>query len=338
MRPSGRRTSRIKAYEPSAILAFIQMSFHRTCMNNVLLSNLSNYRIGGAAEILCRARDRDDVVYAVTRAARENLPIFVLGGGTNLLISDEGVRGMVLKPEMDVLAAEGTIVRAGAGVSMAELLECTIARGLSGLEWAGGLPGTVGGAIRGNAGAFGGEIKDAVRTVISLSLCPGKAEKTRTRRSCRFGYRTSVFKEQGGEVIVEAEFALRRGDRKAIRDAVEEKIRYRRDRHPLEYPNIGSIFKNVDVRSVPPKVFGAFEKAVKTDPFPVVPVAALIDRAGLKGVSCGGAMISPQHPNFIVNVLHATAADVKTLIALVKFTIKKRFGVALEEEIMYVGV
>ena len=307
-------------------------------MNNVLLSPYSNFRIGGAADMFCRVRDGAGIERAAERARRARLPIFILGGGTNVLIGDGGVRGMVLKPDIKTLEVEDGAVRAGAGVSMAELMECTIAKGLSGLEWAGGLPGTVGGAIRGNAGAFRGEMKDVIRTVRSVPLNSGKGVRVRSRRNCRFGYRTSVFKEENGkEVILDAVFFLKRGDRKAIREAVEERIRYRRERQPLEYPNIGSIFKNVDTRLVPKSVLESFRAVVKTDPFPVVPAAALIDRAGLKGVSAGGAMISPKHPNFIVNVLGARAADVKTLIHLVKFTIKKCFKIALEEEIIYVG-
>ena len=131
-------------------------------------------------------------------------------------------------------------------------------------------------------------------------------------------------------------FQLQKGDPRALRAAIKEKINYRKERHPLEYPNIGSIFKNVAVSQIPKKLLPDLKAVIKQDPFPVVPTAFLIHKAGLRGVSYGGAMISPKHPNFIVNVLQATAEDVKALIELVKFTVKKTFDITLEEEIIYV--
>jgi UDP-N-acetylmuramate dehydrogenase len=221
---------------------------------------------------------------------------------------------------------------------MEDALEFAMRKGLSGLEWAGGLPGTLGGAIRGNAGAFGGEIKDAVAEVTSLDIF-GRTPKVLTRKAgdCRFDYRTSIFKEKSGtEVVLSAVLKLKQGDRKAIRGAVEEKVAYRSVRHPMEYPNIGSIFKNVDWCKVPHKHRNELSKIVKLDPFPVVPAAYLIAQAGLKGVAYGGAEISPKHPNFIVNVLEAKASEVKQLIKLVKMKVNEQFGVTLEEEVMYV--
>ncbi len=263
--------------------------------------------------------------------------VFILGGGTNLLIGDKGFPGLVIKPEFRTLTQNGEEIWAGSGVSMEHLLEFATLKKLSGLEWAGGLPGTVGGAIRGNAGAFGGEIKDNVRSVESATLSSKPTIARRTNEECRFGYRTSVFKERGGkEVILSAVFALKKGDRNRIREGIEEKIQYRKDRHPLEYPNIGSIFKNVDWCAVPQKHREVLRRIVKLDPVPVVPTAYLISEAGLKGISFGGAMISPKHPNFIVNVSNARAKDVEALIELVKTKVKKQFGVTLEEEVMYV--
>lgn len=304
----------------------------------VPLASYSHYRIGGAAEYFCKANDPKKLRRAVEIAHERKLPMFVLGGGTNLLISDEGVKGMVIKPDIRFLKVRGTTVRVGAGTAVGDLLRYTVKKGLSGLEWAGGLPGTVGGAIWGNAGAFGGEIKDIMREVVSMRIAaPPFRMVRRGNAACRFGYRTSVFKEKSGqEVILEAVFRLRHGDPKKIQEEINEKIQYRRDRQPIDYPNIGSIFKNVDLRLIPKRLLPQFAQVIKKDPFPVVPAAYLIDRAGLKGVSVGGAMISPRHPNFIVNVLDARAADVKTLIRLVKVTIKEAFGILLEEEIIYV--
>ncbi|KKU95162.1 MAG: UDP-N-acetylenolpyruvoylglucosamine reductase [Parcubacteria group bacterium GW2011_GWA1_48_11b] len=309
---------------------------------NVSLKKYSNYKIGGRARYFYAAKNADDVARAVAQAAGDKLPVFILGAGTNLLINDSGFDGLVLKPEINLLKLEGGAIRVGAGVLMEDLLNFAVSKGLSGFEWAGGLPGTVGGAIRGNAGAFGGETKDNLYEVTSMDISgnpPAGGPKILKRKNtqCKFGYRNSIFKiNDGQEVIIEAVFKMKKGDKKAIRAAIEEKKEYRRTRQPLEYPNIGSIFKNVDLKRVPEKYKKAFASVVKKDPFPVMPVAHLIDQAGLKGVSCGGAMISPKHPNFIVNTLNASSSDVKQLIQLAKSTIKQRFDLELEEEVIYV--
>ncbi len=317
-----------------------QLSIMTRCMfkKSISLIRYSNYKIGGPADFFYEAKTVEGLEKAVKQTRQAKLPFFVLGGGTNLLISDSGYHGLVLKPSLVSLTARGVLVTAGAGVQFSELLDFTVQKGLSGLEWAGGLPGTVGGAVRGNAGAFRGETKDMIQEVISLDTKSPSCKITkRSYATCRFGYRTSVFKQDGNrEVILSATFRLKPGDPKTIREAVEAKIRYRKERHPLEYPNIGSIFKNVAVTDVPKKHLAKLRSVVKQDPFPVVPVAYLISEAGLKGVSFGGAMISPKHPNFIVNILNAKASDVKTLIALVKDKVKKRFGIQLEEEIIYI--
>lgn len=332
--------------------------------NGVDLKQYSNYKIGGPARQFYVAKNVDDVKKAVEKARKEKSPIFILGGGTNLLISDKGFDGLVLKPEIDKLEIETKetkkldkeiLVTVGTGVLMSDFLNFLISHSLSGLEWAGGLPGTVGGAIRGNAGAFGGETKDSIVEVVSLDISEPQAQTSRIKRGltrttsgpkvtkrnnaeCQFGYRNSIFKiNDGKEIVLEATFVLKKGDKKAIRRAIEEKIKYRKEHQPLEYPNIGSIFKNVNLRLVPKKLHGELAHVIKTDPFPVVPTAHLISECGLKGVSWGGAMISPKHPNFIVNVLDAKAEDVKTLIKLVKTAVKEKFGVRLEEEVIYVG-
>ena len=311
--------------------------------SKVDLKKFSNYKIGGGADYFFSAKNTEELIGVVAVAKKNNLPIFILGGGTNLLINDSGFRGLVLKPDIQKLKIEkldktNVFVRVGAGVLVSELLNFLISQSLSGMEWAGGLPGTVGGAIRGNAGAFSGETKDTVTEVISLGIAEKKSKViSRNNKACKFGYRNSIFKLQNGnEIILEAIFVLKKGEQKIIQKATEEKINYRRLRHPMEYPNIGSIFKNVDFKFFSKKQQKDLAAIVKKDPFPVVPTAYLIAESGLKGVSYGGAMISPKHPNFIVNALGANAQDVKTLINLVKASVKRKFGVRLEEEIIYV--
>ncbi len=304
-------------------------------MHNVSLKDHSSYRIGGLAKHFFEARSEHELMEALSDARNQNLRVFVLGGGTNILFSDEGFDGLIIKPLFGQVEVSGETLRVGAGALMKDIVEAAARAGLAGLEWAGGLPGTLGGAVRGNAGAFGGEMKDSVVSVRSIAMDSFKIME-RDNAACRFGYRMSVFKEHGNEVILSAELQLKKGDQESIRSAVSEKIRYRNERHPMEYPNIGSIFKNVPVSHYPNIEIEKYSHVIKHDPFPVIPTAYLLTEAGLKGVSFGGAMFSPKHPNFIVNVLEATEADVRALIALAKNTVKEKFGIVLEEEVMYI--
>lgn len=309
---------------------------------NVKLSVHSNYKIGGVARYFCAPENVDAIIATLAEWRAKKLvekKVFILGGGTNLLIGEKGFSGLVLKPAIKKLSVDGTAITAGASVDMKDLLQFAAENGLAGLEWAGGLPGTLGGAIRGNAGAFGGETKDVVAEVASLDITKKSPELLRRNNNeCRFGYRNSIYKEarDGKEIITEAVLHLKKGDPAAIKNAVAEKIAYRAKNHPMDYPNIGSTFKNVDLKKVPAALQSAVSHVVKTDPFPVVPTAYLISEAGLKGVSYGGAMISPKHPNFIVNTVGATSDDVKQLIKLIKSQVKKKFGITLEEEIIHV--
>jgi len=253
----------------------------------------------------------------------------------------------VLRPNIKDIKVKGTTITVGAGVMMADLLKFAAAHSLAGLEWAGGLPGTVGGAVRGNAGCFGGEMKDAVTSVRSFDVKKMKVVE-RTGKQCAFAYRDSVFKKKNGaEIITHITLALAKGNKKEIMKVVNARIAYRKERHPLDYPNIGSIFKNVPLATIHKPASDKYKKAlresvlafrgsrfsVKEDPFPVIFAAKLISESGLRGVSSGGAMISPKHTNFIVNVLAARSGDVKNLIALTKARVSGKFGIALEEEI-----
>ncbi len=314
---------------------------------NISLAKYSHYKIGGPASFFFNAKSEKDLTWAVREAKKRKLRIFILSGGTNLLISDKGFDGLVLRPDMRTMKAKGGFVQVGAGVLMADLLEFAAKKSLKGVEWAGGLPGTVGGAIRGNAGCFGGEMKDVIVSVRSLDTKTMKIVKRRAPQ-CGFAYRESVFKKKNGrEIVLDTILHFTKGNKKEITVAAREKIAHRKRSHPLEHPNIGSTFKNVPLERIHKKGGASYRKAlaaatvsfrgsqfsIKTDPFPVISAAKLIGESGLRGVSFGGAMISPKHPNFIVNVLDANANDVKTLIELAKAEVWRRFGVQLEEEV-----
>jgi len=186
------------------------------------LSKYSNYKIGGPARYFFEARSVEEIIKAVDKARRMKLPAFILGAGTNILFSDEGFDGLILKPSIQFIERENNVLRVGAGVSVTQLLNDLMTKGLAGLEWAAGLPGTLGGAIRGNAGAFGGEIKDIIKEVVSLDISkPGGEIIKRNNQDCDFGYRSSVFKaNKGREIIIEAALILKKGDRKLMQTII----------------------------------------------------------------------------------------------------------------------
>lgn len=293
----------------------------------------TSFKIGGKADYFVEVDRKEDTPSILHEIRAANLPIFILGGGTNVLFSDEGFRGVVLavRTKRCKFYDDGRIyVEAGFGIQ--ELVYEAAKRGFAGLEWAGGLPGSVGGAIRGNAGCFGGEVKDITLSVESIT-CGGEFREM-DRSDCEFGYRTSVFREKGGDVIAAAIFGLvPGGDPKALLAAIEEKIQWRKSRQPLEYPNAGSIFKNIPVENVPERVVERFRTSIKDDPFPIMPAAKLVWEANLAGLTAGRAQISPKHTNFIVNLGGAAEKDVKTLIQRAKVAVKDAFGVILQEEI-----
>lgn len=300
------------------------------------LSAYSNFKIGGPARFFFPAKNEGEISAALKEAGNSGLPVFVLGGGTNILFSDSGFDGLVIKPEIKMLRRERDMIIAGAGVFMSELLNFTAENNLSGLEWAGGLPGTLGGAIRGNAGCFNGEIKDSVSTVRSINRDTHEVLE-RNNAECDFGYRDSVFKKDAKEIILETVLLMKPGEKDKILSSANEKIEYRKTRQPGEYPNIGSIFKNVPVEKFKNGLTEELKTHVKTDPFSVVPAAVLISQAGLKSRQIGGAQVSEKHANFIINIGDAKAADVLALIEVVKKEVSDKFGVQLEPEIEFVG-
>lgn len=307
------------------------MEYIKGLKKNVGLAKYTTYKIGGPADYFISVKTAEELKKARRFADENNLPVFILAGGSNVLFADDGFRGLVIKIDIGDVKIGGKI-EAGAGIPMAELVSKSVEAGLKGIEWAGGLPGTLGGAVRGNAGCFGGEIKDIVGEVTTLN--PAGEIKTYQNSECGFGYRDSVFKHNG-EIILGAALNMRPGDKRALKEEVFEHIKYRQMKHRI--PSCGSVFKNVPVEKISAAVALKFKDKIKTDPFPVMPVAALIAAAGLAGKTIGGAKITEEHANVIVNFNNAKAADILELINLAKEKVKKEFGVDLIEEVQLVG-
>lgn len=274
----------------------------------------TTFRIGGPADYYLCPHSTEEL-QKILQICRENkLEFFILGNGSNLLVSDKGYRGVVIqlwKNFSDIETEDNTItVKAGALLSKvaAEALE----ESLTGMEFASGIPGTMGGAVMMNAGAYGGEMKDIIRKVTVLTR-EGEL-LTLSKEEMNFGYRTSVVKEKG-YVVISAELQLRKGDREEIRKVMDELKERRVTKQPLDMPSAGSTFKRPE---------GYF-------------AGKLIMDAGLRGFSVGGAQISEKHCGFVVNKGDATAADVLGLIGEVQKRVQEKFGVALEPEVKFLG-
>lgn len=287
------------------------------------LAPLTTFRVGGPADWLVELSSADDLVTALRLAHQAGVPVTLLGGGSNVLIGDRGIRGLVVRVHGGSISQpRAGIVRAEAGVTVNGLVRWTIARGLSGLEAWAGTPGTVGGGLYGNAHFDGRLLGDVVEQVRVVSRT-GTVEDL-PADAMEFGYDRSRL-QRTGEVLLWADFRVGRGDPTALRAAARRSLAYRKATQPLGAPSAGCVFQNPD----PARDLWPSEVPLSA--------GALLDRAGLKGCRVGGARVSPVHANFIVNEGGATAQDIRRLIAHCKAVVAAMFGVTLREEIVYLG-
>ena len=290
---------------------------------DVALSAFTTFRVGGPADWFFEPRSSDETVTALELARDAGVPVTILGGGSNVLIADAGIRGLVLHPKGgDIQRLDQTHVRADAAITINGLVRWTIVHGAAGLEAWAGTPGTVGGAIFGNAhfgGRLIGELVDSVR----LTTRDG-VRRTLPASEMAFGYDRSRL-QNTGEILLAADFRVTDGEPARLRAVARESLAFRKRTQPLETPSAGCVFQNPERgRDVVP------------DGIPWS-AGALVDRAGLKGARAGGASVSATHGNFIVNDGSAQARDIRLLIDRCRTTVKERFGVELREEIVYLG-
>lgn len=289
----------------------------------VPLAPMTTFKVGGPAEWLFESRSSDELVAALRMAHRHDVAVTMLGGGSNVLVADEGVRGLVIRPRGgDIVQLDAGHVRADAAVTINGLVRWTIMRGSAGLEAWAGTPGTVGGAIFGNA-HFGGRLIGDMVDRVRLATRTGDVVDA-ARDDMAFGYDQSRL--QGtGEILLSADFVVLPGDPAALRRTAKESLAFRKRTQPLETPSAGCIFQNPQ----------RGRDVVPAD----VPwsAGALVDRAGLKGAAVGGASVSPAHGNFIVNGGAATARDIRALIERCRADVRAKFGVELRDEIVYLG-
>ena len=288
------------------------------------LAPYTTFKVGGPADWLVLASRASDVTSAVAAARECGLPVVVLGGGSNTLVGDAGVRGVVIRVHGgDAESVGDGLVRADAGLTINGLVRWTINRGIAGLEAWAGTPGTVGGAIYGNAHFKGRNIGERVDAVHLLDAATGHVVRI-PAADMEFGYDRSRL-QRTRETVMSADFHVGRGEPAALRSVARESLAYRKRTQPLEAASAGCIFQNPD-------------PAVDHVPEGIPPSAgALVDRAGLKGAREGAARVSPTHGNFIVNEGGATAADIRRLIERCREAVRARFGVELRDEIVYLG-
>lgn len=299
-----------------------------------------NFRIGGPAKLFVIAKSSDEVREAVQMAQKEQMSFVIIGGGTNVLPHDRGFDGLVIQAANRNWKIDGVIVNADAGVPMSLLARKTAEAGLAGLEWAVSLPGTVGGAVRGNAGCFGGETKDVITEVAVLHIDGNQvAEEKLSNAALDFGYRESKIKHSQ-DIVLSAVFTLTEAPKEECMKRIEGILSKRQLEQPGGAKTAGCMFKNFEyedeseleklkgaVREIPQSFLNAKR----------IPAGWLIDQHDLKGMKVGGVTVSPEHGNFLINDGTATASDVVQLMSLIKMKIRDDYGVQLIEEVQYLG-
>ena len=278
------------------------------------LNRYTTFRIGGKADFIAEPEKPEQIAELADLCKKEKVPFFIMGNGSNLLVSDDGYRGMIIHiaDGMSRITVEGTRITAQAGASLIKTAVTAKQHGLTGMEFASGIPGSVGGAVYMNAGAYGGEMKDVLKEVTVLT--PEGGVLTLQADELHMGYRTSVIKE-AGYIVLEAVISLEKGDQEEIRSRMQELAGMRTSKQPLSYPSAGSTFKRPE---------GYF-------------AGKLIMDSGLRGYQVGGAQVSEKHCGFVINTGNATAKDVTTLMSDVQRIVMEKFGVKLEPEVKFLG-
>ena len=282
---------------------------------NEKMSKYTTMRVGGPCDCIVFPDEISKIKEVIDFCKNENITFFVIGNGSNLLVKDEGIHGVVIKlgHRFGKIELDGEYILAYAGATMPTLSQLAKKNSLKGLEFACGIPGTIGGGVKMNAGAYGSQISDILYEVTYMDE---KEEiKTIKNKDCSFGYRKSIFTINPNYVILSAKFKLERGNIDEIENKMKENSLARKSKQPLEYPNFGSVFK---------RPVGYF-------------VGKLVDDAGLRGYKIGGAQVSTKHTGFIVNVDNATCKDVLDLIGYVQTTVYNKFNVKLTPEVIIIG-
>ncbi len=266
---------------------------------NISLAKHTSFKIGGSARYFCIAKSKKDLIEAIKWAKQKKIPFFVFGEGSNVLALDKGYDGLIIKFQ---------------NLKLEDLVKLSAKKSLTGLEWAAGIPGTIGGAVYGNAQAFDVKMSDIVKSVEVLNVKTLKI-KNLLKNQCQFSAKKSIFKKNKNLIILLLNLELKKGNKKEIERKIKENLKHREKNHPLEFPSAGSVFVNQPGKP---------------------PSASLIEKAGLKGTKVGHAQVSKKHASFIINTGKAKSKDVLDLIKVIKKKVKSKFGITLKEEIQII--
>jgi len=313
------------------------MPIEQKIKKDIPLAPLTTFKIGGSAKFLIEVKTKEELVEVFEWAREGKQEIFILSGGSNVLINDQGVDGLVIKMNNDKITVRSERLDCGAGAGLARAVRLAMSNNLSGLEWVSGIPGTVGGAVRGNAGAFGISMADIVETVEIFDI-KKKRFAVFSNKDCKFGYRESIFKTSLNYLIWQVILKIRKGRASEIEKQVNENLEFRSQNQP-RLPSAGSVFKNLEIANLRQDNANLANTAEEKERVKNGMVAAgwLVELAGLKGKTIGGAKVSLEHANFIINTGKATSDDVVMLISYIKQQVRNRFKVQLQEEVQYLG-
>jgi UDP-N-acetylmuramate dehydrogenase len=303
-----------------------------TVSEGVPLSRYTRFGIGGPADLYAETGNVEAFIAALAAARASGIPTMVIGGGTNLVVSDSGFRGIVLRYRGDRLVAAGRRVIADAGAVFQDLVDFAVERGLQGLETLAGIPGSVGAAVYGNAGAYGHAVCERV---VDVRFHDGREVRTFTNEECRFHYRESVFKRHKDWIIFSVELQLEPADAGRLRETADGILMVRNEKFPVTMKCAGSIFKNLLLEDLPLAV--AAEVPANAVREGKVPAAWFLEQVGAKGAQRGDIRVASHHANLIYNAGAGTASDLCALIEDLKARVRARFGMDLEEEVQYVG-
>jgi UDP-N-acetylmuramate dehydrogenase len=320
-----------EAAAPSAVARLSGIP-HLRILRDEPLARYTRFALGGPADWLVETSDPAALVAAWGALRAAGLPYALIGGGTNLIVADAGFRGVVLRYGASDISIEGVTARAASGAVLQDLVDATVAAGLQGLETLSGIPGWVGAAIYGNAGAYGHSISECVREV---RFTDGHAVRSFSNSECEFRYRESRFKAHKDWVILSATLDLRPGDPRELAKISAEILAIRNQKFPPSMKCAGSIFKNFLLAELPPRVAAEVPPAVVREG--KVPAAYFLEQAGAKGMRRGGIAVASYHANLVYNDGSGSAAELVALIAELKQRVRERFGLELEEEVQYVG-
>ncbi len=303
---------------------------------NIPLAPFTTFKIGGPAKFFAEVKNAEELSEAIEYTRKNNLKFFVLGGGSNILVSDDGFDGLVICIKDVKCEIRDTKIECGAGTLLSQAVNLAKENSLTGLEWAVGIPGTIGGAITGNAAAYGSDISSAVESVKIIDISKKEIKTVDFNNDdCNFGYRDSIFKQNNSRIILSCELVLEKGEKEDISKKMEE-IRKQRNGKIPQGLSAGSFFQNPETEKK--WLIERFEKekgvACRNNK---VPAGWLIEEVGFLGKKVGGVNVSENHGNFIVNLGNGTAHDIVILSSLIKQKVRVELGVQLREEIIYVG-